>query len=186
MHAAGRPNLTGSLFFAIFPDGQSVERVAEIAQGLRTQFSLESKPIPTERLHLTLHYLGAFDGLPRPLVEQVKAAAANVALAPAGVTLDHIECFRSNRPKHPIVLSGEASDSLSALEYHLAKSLATAGIEIKRRPHFKPHITLFYAPRHIARHAIKPITWRAKEFTLIHSYLGQSRYETLATWPLNT
>ncbi len=84
------------------------------------------------------------------------------------------------------MLSGEPSDSLSALEIQLANALAVAGIKIKRHPHFKPHITLFYDIQRIPKSAIKPITWQARRFALIHSHLGQSRYETLATWPLNT
>jgi RNA 2',3'-cyclic 3'-phosphodiesterase len=186
MPAAGDTRLTDSLFFGIFPEKASVERLAELANRLRTQFSLGSKPIPADRLHLTLQYVGAFARFPVDVVEQAKAAAATIALPLADITLDRIETFASRRAKHPIVLSGEASDSLSALESRLAEALAAAGITLKRQRHFKPHVTLFYDTRRIPANAINPITWQATHFSLIHSHLGQSRYETLMTWPLNS
>lgn len=174
--------LTASLFFAVMVDQTVMASIEELARSIRGR----ATPIPSERLHVTLQYLGAFDSLPVDLVERTKAAAATIASPPADITLDQIETFASRRPKHPIVLSGEPSDSLSALEIQLANALAVAGIKIKRHPHFTPHITLFYDTQRIPKSAIEPLTWQASQFALIHSHLGQSRHETLMTWPLNS
>jgi RNA 2',3'-cyclic 3'-phosphodiesterase len=181
-----KKNFSDSLFFAVVPEEKAADGIAELSARLRMQFGLRANPIPIDRLHMTLRYIGAFNGLPAHIVEQARAAAASIALPPADITLDRIETFASRRAKHPIVLSGDASDSLSALEFQLAKALTENGIALKRRPHFKPHVTLFYDTRHIPKSAIAPITWQATHFTLIHSHLGQSRYETLMTWPLNS
>jgi 2'-5' RNA ligase len=36
----------------------------------------------------------------------------------------------------------------------------------------------------IAPEKVAPIAWRAREFVLVHSLLGQTRHIPLARWPL--
>jgi RNA 2',3'-cyclic 3'-phosphodiesterase len=175
---------TDSLFFAIFPDEAAASRIAAQTERLRTQHNIRTKPIPAERLHITLQYIGAFDGFPSDAAQRAIDAAKTIAEPPADITLDHIESFSSRRPKRPLVLSGQATPSLSALEQSLYDALTAQGIEPKRHPEFKPHITLLYTEQRVQKHAVTAITWQANEFALIHSHLGQSRHELIERWPL--
>jgi RNA 2',3'-cyclic 3'-phosphodiesterase len=169
--------LTDSLFFAIFPDEAARARISDIAQRLRQQHNLKSLAIPADRLHITLHHLGAFDGLPADVVQHACDAASAIKLPPVEVTLDRIESFSSRRPKRPIVLSGDITPSLQAL---------VQAIDPEAHRPFKPHVTLLYDAQRIAREAVpEPVAWISREFALMRSHLGQSRHETLARWMLN-
>jgi RNA 2',3'-cyclic 3'-phosphodiesterase len=167
---------TDSLFFAIFPDEAARARISEIAQRLRTRRHLTTQAIPADRLHITLHYLGAFDGLPADVLQQACDTASAVKLPPVEITLDHLESFSSRRAKRPLVLSGDPSPSLHTLVQSLKPHA--------HRP-FKPHVTLLYDAHRVAREAVpEPVTWTSHEFALMRSHLGQSRHETLARWML--
>jgi RNA 2',3'-cyclic 3'-phosphodiesterase len=179
---ARRP--TDSLFFALHPDEAAAADITGLAARLRVEHALQARAIPADRLHVTLHYLGAFDGLPADLVENARRVASAIELPPADITLDRIESFSGGRARHPLVLSGDASASLVALEQTLGKALDAARIDSKRHPRFTPHVTLLYDARRIARQAVPSVAWTATEYVLIRSLLGQSRYEILARWPL--
>ncbi len=176
-----RARFTDSLFFALFPDEAATIRIADLAARLRTQHKLKARAIPPDRLHITLHYLGAFDDLPADIVQHARDAASTIALPPVDVTLDRIESFSGRRARRPLVLSGRASASLAALETALGNA---AGISLNRHRDFKPHVTLLYDESRIAPDAVEPITWTAHEFALVRSYLGKSRHEVLTRWPL--
>lgn len=177
--ASGREpsgRLTDSLFFALYPDEPAAARIAELAARLRIEHKLKAKPIPIDRLHVTLHYLGAFAGLPADVLTQARAAASQIALPPIEVTLDRIESFSGRRAKRPLVLSGDANESLATLQQALDAA--------QRHPRFTPHVTLLYDEQRIAREPVAPITWTAREFALVRSVLGKSHYDVLARWPL--
>ncbi|MDR5813174.1 2'-5' RNA ligase family protein [Caballeronia sp. LZ033] len=175
---------TDSLFFALFPDEAAAARLIGLSTQLRTQYGLKAKAIPPERLHVTLHYLGAFAGLPDELVAQAHAAASSIALPPAEIELAWIESFPGRRAKRPLVLAGDVSPSFHALERTLHAALADAGIAVKPYPRFVPHVTLLYDEQRVPPHPVAPVGWRAGEFALVRSLLGQSRHEVLARWPL--
>ncbi|SAK67289.1 2'-5' RNA ligase [Caballeronia hypogeia] len=183
-HERKSERVTDSLFFALYPDEAAAALIDELAARLRVGHRLKARAISADRLHVTLHYLGAFAGLPADLLAQARAAASQVRLPPVDITLDRIESFSGRRAKRPLVLSGDATDSLDALEQSLGAALDTAGIPLKRHPRFTPHVTLLYDEHRIARQAITPIAWTAREFALVRSFLGQSRHEVLARWPL--
>ncbi|WP_232316397.1 RNA 2',3'-cyclic phosphodiesterase [Candidatus Burkholderia verschuerenii] len=177
-----RPNT--SLFFALYPDEATALRLTDLAARLRVEHALKARAIPSDRLHVTLHHLGAFDGRPADIVEHARRVASTIRLPAVDITLDHIESFSGGRGKHPLVLAGNASESLVELEQTLGKALDAARIDSKRHPHFTPHVTLLYDERRIARQTVQPVTWTATEFALVRSFLGQSRYEIVVRWPL--
>ncbi|GJH15068.1 RNA 2',3'-cyclic phosphodiesterase [Caballeronia novacaledonica] len=176
--------ITDSLFFALYPDAPAATRITELAARLRIDHKLKATPIPFDRLHVTLHYLGAFPGIPADVLKQAHIAASQIASLPIELTLDRIESFSSRRAKRPLVLSGDITAPLDALEQTLGAALATAGIAVKRHPRFTPHVTLLYDEHRIARQPVEPIAWTAREFVLVRSLLGRSQYEVLARWPL--
>ncbi|SAK73941.1 2'-5' RNA ligase [Caballeronia glebae] len=176
--------LTDSLFFALYPDAAAAARIADLAARLRIGHKLRAKAIPADRLHLTLHHLGAFAGVPADVAAQARAAASQIALPSIDVTLDRIESFSGRRAKRALVLSGDVTESLDALEQTLGAALQAAGIVLSRHPHFAPHVTLLYDEHRVARQCVEPIAWTAREFALVRSLLGKSQYEVLARWPL--
>ncbi|WP_250434600.1 MULTISPECIES: RNA 2',3'-cyclic phosphodiesterase [unclassified Caballeronia] len=180
--ASDRP--TDSLFFAIYPDAVAAARIAELAARLRIEHTLKARAIPADRLHVTLHYLGAFAGVPADVAAHACAAASRIALPPVDVTLDRIESFSGRRARRPLVVSGDVTEPLDALERTLGAALEAAGIALKRHPRFTPHVTLLYDEHRVARERIEPIAWTVREFALVRSRLGKSQHEVLARWPL--
>jgi RNA 2',3'-cyclic 3'-phosphodiesterase len=175
---------TDSLFFALYPDEAAAARITDLAARLRSDHALNANAIPADRLHITLHYLGAFDGLPADVIERAQHAASAIALPPVEIALSRIESFHSRRAKRPLVLAGDASESLLALESALRSALDAAGVATKRGAHFTPHVTLLYDEHRIAPHEVPPVTLRARDFALVRSFLGKSRHEVIARWPL--
>ncbi|SAL04045.1 2'-5' RNA ligase [Caballeronia calidae] len=176
--------ITDSLFFALYPDDRAAARIAELASRLRIEHKLKARAIPSDRLHVTLHYLGAFAGVPADVLARARAAASQIALPPVSVTLDRIESFSGRRAKRPLVLSGDVNEPLDALEQTLGAALDSAGVSTKRHPRFTPHVTLLYDEHRVRSQPVVPIAWTAHEFALVRSFLGKSQHEVLARWPL--
>jgi 2'-5' RNA ligase len=176
---------TDSLFFAVYPDAAAAARIGDHAARLRAAHTLKARPIPADRLHITLHYLGAFAGVPADTLAAARAAASSVRMPSFDVTLDRVETFATRRPKRPLVISGEPGDAFSAFVDTLDKSLQSVGIFVKSHPRFIPHVTLLYDEHRVARQAVQPITWTVREFALVRSLLGRSEHQVIERWPLD-
>lgn len=180
--SAGQP--TDRLFFAVMPPPLSADALATRARALRDELALRGKPRPTDHLHVTLHHLGDFDGLPQQKVAAARAAADRVAMAPFAVLFDRVGSFHGRSGKHPFVLLGAvAAPGLAQLYGELGAALAAAGLLRRERP-FVPHLTLLYDARTVSPQPIEPLGWTAQDFVLIHSLLGRSEYRLLGRWPL--
>jgi 2'-5' RNA ligase len=174
------------LFFAVHPDPRTAQRIVALAETLRTKHGLRGKPIPANRVHVTLHHLGDYCGFPESLIETVSTAAARIAMPPFEIRLDCIASF-PGRGKRPCVLRSGAADTnqaLHALQSDLGAGLRDAGLGryIERR--FTPHVTLLYDEREIVAEAVPPIVWNARAFALVHSLLGRGEHRVLAAWDL--
>lgn len=178
------PHPTDRLFFAVMPPPDVAERVASLAGQLREQLRLRGRPRPTGHLHVTLHHLGDFAGLPQQLVDGACAAAASVALPSFEARFDRVRSFRGRAGKHPFVLLGaDLATGLAGLYGSLGTRLAAAGLA-RREPAFVPHVTLLYDALTIAPEPVEPFEWTVREFVLIHSLLGRTEYRVLGRWPL--
>lgn len=178
------PHPTDRLFFAVVPPPAVAERVAALAADLRGQLGLRGRPRPTGHLHVTLHHLGDFAGLPQQRVDEACTAAAGVAVSSFEARFDRAASFRGRPGKHPFVLLGADGEAgLSGLYESLGTRLAAAGLARRERA-FVPHLTLLYDTRAIAPRPIPSLGWRAGEFQLIHSLLGRTEYHVLGRWPL--
>jgi RNA 2',3'-cyclic 3'-phosphodiesterase len=175
-----------SLFFAIRPDEGTAARIASCTEGLRTSYGLRGKPIAAGRLHITLHFLGSFQGIPQAMVAQAIDVARFVHAAPFGITLDRAKSFYSRKERLPLVLeSGQTSPELKAFQRNLNAALKQAGLRNELRG-FTPHLTLLYDEHRVGEHAVPPIEWAVTEFVLVHSFVGHSRHEVLGRWPLKS
>lgn len=183
----GSSQPTDRLFFALFPDDAAAARIADIAQSLRSQHGLRGKPLRTDRLHVTLHHLGDYAGVPDDLVAKAGEAAARVDMPAFEAVFDSASSFSRQPRNRPFVLRGEAGvAALLDLQSALGRSMAACGIGRLVEYKFTPHVTLLYDDRSVAAEPIEPVAWTVREFVLVRSLLGKTEHRILGRWPLRT
>ena len=74
---------TERLFFAVMPDPHTAARIVELAGALCEEHGLAGKLLRRDRLHVTLHHVGDFAGIPPGLLARVQQAAARVRMTSA-------------------------------------------------------------------------------------------------------
>jgi 2'-5' RNA ligase len=175
------PAATDSLFFALFPPDAARASLLALDRG-----GLRGRPQAPERLHLTLAYLGDFAGVPADLLHAATQAARRLRHAPVAVSLDTLATFPSRRAQRPYVLRGSAEATpLHAFQRQLVQALLRGGALRRAEPAFVPHVTLSYEPDEPPSQRLAPVEWIAREFVLVRSFLGQSRYAWLERFALD-
>ena len=176
---------TDRLFFALLPDADAAAQLAQCSQRLRSQLGLTGRPIATERLHITLHFVSDSVGLPPGMVAALSAAVASIAAPPFDITLDRAKSFCRKPRNRPFVLVPRQDiPALNALQRSLAAAMTQARLGQHAESQFRPHLTLLYDDRCVTVRAIETIAWTAREFVLVHSLIGRARHIELARWPL--
>lgn len=176
---------TDRLFFAVHPDAATAERIATLAAALRSEHGLRGRPLAAERLHVTLHHLGDYAGLPDEVVRMAGEAAGRVGAAPFDASFDRAASFAARSGKKPFVLLGGGGVApLIDLQRSLGAALQARGLARWVAPQFTPHVTLLYDDAVVAAQALEPIRWRVDEFVLVHSLLGRSLHVPLMRWRL--
>lgn len=141
------------------------------------------RAVPTERLHLTLAFLGH---LQPPAVEQALTVADNIKAEAFEFHLDRLGYFY--RPRI-LWLGAKAPPSvLMALAQDVRSGLVAAGLQLERR-RFAPHVTLARrAPPPDKNLTIEPVLWPVQSFCLVESINRGSDlgYEVIRTWPLKS
>lgn len=174
--------LSARLFFAAWPDNACAQQLHDWASRLNREG--RARPVPAERFHLTLAFLGALplEGLPRVLAIGEQTAAAGL---PSCLSLDQVECWPG--PRVAVATATTTPASLAQLAEALRKALAASGIACEARP-FRAHITLL---RHIRTLSAEPPTgWldlQIDTLSLVGSasdHDGRLSYRKLAEWPL--
>ncbi len=137
-----------------------------------------------ERFHVSLHHVGDYFGLPQEAVEAACATASTVAGPRFTVAFNGVESFRGRPDNRPFVLRGDDGIvGLLMLQEALGAVMEKASLG-RRAGHYTPHLTLMYGDRLVADQPIEPVGWTVREFVLVHSLLGRSRYVRLASFPL--
>jgi 2'-5' RNA ligase len=166
------------LFFALWPDDAT--RAALQACAPR-QPRASGRPIPGEKLHLTVLFLGQTTHGVRQCIE---SAAAAVRCPPFVLKLTRTGYF----PRSRVLWAGmaEVPEELAALHEALKAGARSCGCAIETRA-YSPHITLL-------RNATGPlpsadrleVIWEVREFALVasRSTAEGTCYETLKSWPL--
>jgi RNA 2',3'-cyclic 3'-phosphodiesterase len=183
---------TDRLFFALFPSKEAIPQIVKTSQNLRDQHGLTGKSLSNDRLHVTLHHVGDYaSGLPNGLVEAAQDVAATITMPAFDVTFDRAMSF-SGRPRNrPFVMRGnERHDgglaALMAFQKTMYLAMCRVGLQGPRaNAKFAPHVTLMYDDQGVPEQAIEPIHWRARDFVLVHSLLGQTKHIHLGRWPLS-
>ena len=181
------PTGNNRLFFALVAGSPVSECFTKIAHQLRFNHGLVGRPLAPDRFHVSLAHLGDFKVVPGDFVEAAGAAAAAVAakLAPFKIQFDFAESFPSKTGRRPLVLQQDQEDpNLKNLHHQL---LVALGLLPKgKTAKFTPHVTLLYDESGVTKMPIDPILWTVSEIVLVHSFVGQSRYEFPGRWPLKS
>src|SRR5260370_7949216 len=95
--ASGQP--TDRLFFAVFPDRVTAVRIAKLAHQLRGIHGLKGRPLAADRLHVSLHHVGDYAGLPEGVVSAASPPPSGVVMP--GFVLVVAGAPRFSRPPAP-------------------------------------------------------------------------------------
>jgi 2'-5' RNA ligase len=180
-----RPKKPERLFFALFPDCGTAIRVSKQRERFLRDTGLDGSRIDIERLHMSLHHVGDYARLKSDVLYRAELAGKAVAMRPFEVTCRSIMSFEGaprrgdGERKRPLVLLGE-SDAL--IDLHAMLGAALKKYDLRAAAHFTPHMTLLYSPNGAAPQPVEPIRFVVKEFALIHSERGLSRYHRLGRW----
>lgn len=178
------PKANDNLFFAVLPTPDAANSIGHRTSNLSGAHGLRGRPLPAERLHVSLINAGMYPGLPTSIVDGALAAAASVRMQPFELTFDRALTFHIKRPANPLVLTcGDGAAGVVLLRQSLQAALRKAGFKLPNS-NSPPHLTLVYDATTVPDHAIEPVKWTVREFVLIHSLVGQTRYKVLGRWPL--
>ncbi|MGI8841889.1 MAG: 2'-5' RNA ligase family protein [Caulobacteraceae bacterium] len=173
------------LLFVILPDADAAAQIAGLAREKRGEHRLRGRPLAAERLHITLHHLGDYDGLPRDRVAAARRAAETVFMPTFDIVLDRTASFSHGERNRPFVLLGsDGVAALMAFQHALGGSMTRAGLGRWVKSQFTPHVTMLYDDQNVEEQTVEPVSWTAREFFLVHSQLGQTRHIVLGQWPL--
>jgi RNA 2',3'-cyclic 3'-phosphodiesterase len=171
------------LFFALLLDAEDTQQIVRLRERLSFELGLTGQPIAAERLHVSLHTIGAWNGLSRAVVRTAKDVASCCAKRPFELVFDRAASFAGNRA---FVLRAGADIAFKSFHHTLGIEMKKAGIGRWVTSRFTPHMTLLYGDRMVPERSIEPIRWTVSDFVLVKSLRGRghSEYVHLARWPL--
>jgi 2'-5' RNA ligase len=173
------------LFFTLYPDPATAERISLLAERMRRRHGLKGRPTASERLHISLNSLGLHSALPEQVIAKAVEVAANVRMRPFVVSLDRALSWKSATGKRPLVLVGdEGVAGVFVLYDAIQSTLADAGLMRRRERGIRPHITLLRDRLGAPEEFVDPVMWTVEDFALTHSPYGESRHNVLGRWPL--
>ncbi|HMN76695.1 MAG TPA: RNA 2',3'-cyclic phosphodiesterase [Burkholderiaceae bacterium] len=158
------------LFVALWPDAHV--RAALQAASAQWRWQPGAAIIPTERLHLTLHFLG---DLPRERIPQLTRALA-LPSARCELTLDRTALWRGGiAVLEPSVVPAPLAELRRALD----AALRALGLTLETR-RWRPHLTLARRA-HVKPPRLAPIVWPLRGHVLAESQLrARTSYEVVA------
>ena len=184
---------TDRLIFLARPDEVTARCISHVAYQLKHKYRLNGRMLRPELFHLSLLHIHDYCQFPQEIADRAKEAASCIAFPPVDVIFDKVMSFSGVEADPPredsyalVLLASNGAAELTALRKDLALSMMKAGIKLRHKLHFKPHLTLLYDKRHRIVEDIEPIRWTVNEFALIDSLLGRSRYKQLRQWPLSS
>lgn len=171
------------LFFALLPAAEDALQIVQLRERLLLERGLTGQRIATERLHVSLHTVGAWHGLSRTAVRAAKDIGASFSKPPFEVVFDRTMSFAGERA---FVLRAEADAAFISFHSALGIEMKKAGIGRSVTSRFTPHLTLLYGDRMVTERSIEPLRWTVRDFVLVQSLRGRgrSRHIHLARWQL--
>lgn len=171
------------VFFALMPPCEIAPKIVELAKRSRNDFGLRGTQFAPDRLHISLHGFGPYPGLPSAVVDRATTAAASINTPSFDVVFDRVVSFWSRKSRRPFVLRA-GGDVIALSAFHETLGVALGQTGLRASAHFTPHMTLLYDRLMVPEHEIETVRWTVRDFVLIHSLQGQSRYIELGRWPL--
>ena len=167
------------LFFALWPDAQTRDRLAAIAAGLPARCG---RRVDREALHLTLSFLGNVGEDARDCLVQ----GAEAIRAPGfALTLDSLGWFR--RARVVWLAPQKVPAELAQLVEGIDAVVRACGLAPDNNRPYQPHLTLSRkAVRPVKCLDIEPICWNIRDFCLVHSITHDTgpEYRILQRWVL--
>lgn len=141
--------------------------------------------VAPHRLHVTMYPVGGFVGQPpAEIMRAARAAADSVRAAPFEIVLDHARSFPRGQGKRPyVLLGGDGVMDLMPLQQKLGGAMVRRNLHVGGYV-FNPHCTIAYDSRDHADVAIEPVSWVAREFVLIESWVGLTQHHVRGRWRL--
>jgi 2'-5' RNA ligase len=188
--AAPQPPIPGleitrldNLFFAIRVPLAVAAPVGDTRTRLMSESGLRGTLISDECLHISIHGLGMYEGVPEDIKTQAIEAAAALRMPAFDVGFGRALSFLNTRGDYPMVL--RATDGLGELyDFHhaLGEEMRKVGLGRMVRKSFTPHMTVLYSPQMLAEKIVDPVGWRVQGFALIHSPWRESLHKPLEEW----
>jgi RNA 2',3'-cyclic 3'-phosphodiesterase len=180
----GRPKYSDRLFFCLMPDRETGKRMARFGDWFHSENHIRANRLQMERLHVSLHHVGDYKRVRSKFIYAAQQAAKAVLMRPFEVEFRSVLSFPGAPQKkdRPLVLLGEEGGALRELFHALGCAMTMNGL--KAAPDFIPHMTLSYGPQLVPLQAIEPLRFVARDFALIHSFLGLTRYKVIDSWSL--
>jgi len=171
-----------ALFYALYPDAETVERLKRLFADLRQRFGLTGSMV--QNFHMTLFQPGPQSLLSRDELAAALEAGDHLRAAPFEVRLDQVATW-PNQARSPIVL--HARDGLPAwldFQHRLGLAAIEAGA-VRAMPRYAPHLTLGYDKQSVEPTQIEPLRWTVRRFALVRSHVGDGVHEPLREWDLH-
>lgn len=182
-----RPKLPDRAFFALFLEPKDHSRFEALQRRLCRLNGITGEPLKAYRFHISLQHIGDYKRLPSKIEFAAGRSGEPVELAAFEVTFHSAVSFpgrpaaRGKPASRPFVLLAD-SGPVCELSRLIGAAMRVNGL--RSADHFVPHMTLAYDEKFVARQAIDPIGFVAREFVLIHSLRGLTIYRVLGRWPL--
>ena len=171
---------TDRLFFAVFPDAETVETICSARRHLCERAGLSGTEVAPEQLHVTLWRVG--DYVVAPTLEDIDAIvrqASTVEMPPFRLSFASAKSYGRGAL---VLCGGRGSADLESLSTRLRDALTSPGTE--RRRAFLPHMTLMRSETILPERRIKAIGWTVREIVLVHSLLGGATHRPVGRLPL--
>ncbi len=163
------------LFVALLPPADVAAAIGEIRDGLAGK-----SPVSNDRLHMTMGLLDDMASIPAALIDGAREALREVSAAPIRICLDRV----SSRGSTSALIPAEPTFALHALKGQISAAFGSMGLPMRYGWNFNPHVTLVYHPEDPRNEQIIPISWEAREFALVHSFVGLTRHVVLERFAL--
>jgi 2'-5' RNA ligase len=174
-----------NVFFAVCPGEAAADQIRDIARSICAESGLRGRLLDKDCLHVTLHGVGEFEGLPRSKIARAIEAAGSVSMPAFDIGFDRAMSFTSRQNRPLVLRAGDGHTELRGLHRLLGDAMRRGGLWKNVRNSFTPHITLLYDSRLLAEKPVPTVRWTVREFVLIHSPQGHSRHHRLGRWELS-
>jgi len=180
----GQARPTERLFFALLPSDAAAQQARAEAEAIRVDLP-SARLIPRERLHVTLHYLGEYAGVPPSLLGRAQRAAQALRMAPFALAFDRVGSFGGHGRERPGITLGSGAGIAGVVELHRRLGQALAQEKLAGDVRFTPHMTLLYDAHSLPEQLLAtPLAWQVQSLVLLRSVRGEGRYREEGRWPL--